>query len=309
MDALIIANTQIRRDGAGRYCLNDLHQASGGEKRHQPSDWLRIEQTKELIGELKCGAAPGIPGAVLHSIQAVDEPVVAISGGFVQGTYAVKELVYAYAMWISAKFHLHVIRAYDSLVQQAVEAPPIPLLPQPEHRADQLVSAGRIFSAALRTARQMKLHPRRALRQAALCSERHTGINWLSELDANPDTDEGIEPGDGMDRTVADFMAAWRASAVPMAPALSTDVFEWYRDYCVGAGVRSLSQAAFVPALASGFGFHVKRARWFGVRGTLEGPHTFLYPGLVHIGEGREAAFLGRCVVAFRDAMKGAVIA
>ncbi|TQT98105.1 DNA-binding protein, partial [Xanthomonas perforans] len=52
MSQLIIASTTIRRDDSGRYCLNDLHRAAGGEKRHQPSDWLRLQQTVELATEI-----------------------------------------------------------------------------------------------------------------------------------------------------------------------------------------------------------------------------------------------------------------
>ncbi len=96
--ALTISDVLVRQDDSGRYCLNDLHKAAGGEKRHQPSDWLRIQQTQELIAEVEI---PGFPGIV--SKQGL-------------GTFAVKELVYAYAMWISAKFHVAVIRAYDALV-------------------------------------------------------------------------------------------------------------------------------------------------------------------------------------------------
>jgi hypothetical protein len=102
MSGLIeIGGVVIAVDVDGRYCLNDLHKAAGGERRHGPSLWLENQQAKELVAEL---ADTGIPVSV-------------IKGGSLQGTYVCKELVYAYAMWISAKFHLKVIRTFDAAVR------------------------------------------------------------------------------------------------------------------------------------------------------------------------------------------------
>lgn len=91
-----IAGTSIRTDDDGRFSLNDLHAASGGEKRHSPSYWLSNQQTQALIAEL----------------QTTGNPVVTREGRK-GGTFVVKELVYSYAMWINARFHLHVIRTFD----------------------------------------------------------------------------------------------------------------------------------------------------------------------------------------------------
>ncbi|MCC4621840.1 KilA-N domain-containing protein [Xanthomonas cassavae CFBP 4642] len=99
---LCIANLQIRRDAAGRYCLNDLHQAAGGEDRHSPNRFTRAITFQSLVTEL----TPEMAFAPFESMR----------GGMAPGTYVVKELVYAYAMWISPRFHIEVIRAYDALV-------------------------------------------------------------------------------------------------------------------------------------------------------------------------------------------------
>ncbi len=85
-----ICASLIRRDDEGRYCLNDLHRAAGGEKRHRPGYWLSNGQTRALIAELETA---GIPAVQSHE-------------GVAGGTYVAKELVYAYAMWISPKFAL-----------------------------------------------------------------------------------------------------------------------------------------------------------------------------------------------------------
>lgn len=110
---LVIGEFAIRQDGDGRYCLNDLHKASGDDKKHFPAYFLRNQQTKDLI-ELIEGE-----NYDMQICTSKNKAVNSVKGrGKEQGTYVVKELVYSYAMWISAKFHLMVIRAYDSLVMQ-----------------------------------------------------------------------------------------------------------------------------------------------------------------------------------------------
>lgn len=111
--ALQISDIIIRQDSEGRYCLNDLYKASGNNPKHKPSEWLRNKQAKDLIAEIELEA--GIPA------------IKTIKGHRATGTYVVKELVYAYAMWISASFSLKVIRAYDALQSPPVEkAEPLP---------------------------------------------------------------------------------------------------------------------------------------------------------------------------------------
>ncbi len=116
---LVIGNFSIRQDEDGRYCLNDLHKASGGLKKHQLSNFLRTDQTQELIKEIEQVSDVRLSETDRSSDMSFGQKAInVIKGGLKQGTYAVKEIVYAYAMWISAKFHLMVIRAYDSLVME-----------------------------------------------------------------------------------------------------------------------------------------------------------------------------------------------
>lgn len=95
-----VAGTSVRQHN-GLFSLNDLHRASGSEKRHQPGYFFANDQTKALIEEI---TNTGIPAIETRR-------------GANGGTYACRELVIAYAAWISAAFHLKVIRVFLSVTQ------------------------------------------------------------------------------------------------------------------------------------------------------------------------------------------------
>jgi hypothetical protein len=93
-----IGKTKIKQDGEGRFCLNDLHKAAGGEAKHAPAQWMRHDQFKSLAMEI-------VRKSTVSPVEA--------KTGRNGGTYVSKPLVYAYAMWISAKFQLAVIDVFD----------------------------------------------------------------------------------------------------------------------------------------------------------------------------------------------------
>lgn len=157
MTALTILTTEIRQLD-GLYSLNDLHKAAGGKEKHAPTNFMRLDQTQALIDEI-CSA----------DMQII--PVNKITGrGKQQGTYVCRELVYAYAMWINAKFHLQVIRAFDA--QHA-----------PTDRSEYLAEVRREFRKQFDELRKKYNYPRQLLGQPDFTSSEGTvrlDINMLA---------------------------------------------------------------------------------------------------------------------------------
>ncbi|MDR2213964.1 MAG: KilA-N domain-containing protein [Pseudomonadales bacterium] len=89
---LMLGNSSVR-ELDGLYNLNDLHAAAGGNPTHRPHQFLRNAQTQALVAELET--------AQICAVSTIS--------GRAGGTYACRELVIAYAAWISAEFHLKVI--------------------------------------------------------------------------------------------------------------------------------------------------------------------------------------------------------
>ena len=109
---LIILDQEIR-PYENLFSLNDLHVSSGGNLKHKPSNFIRLDTTKNLIAE----------------IEKDNQHALKIIRGTNGGTYACEELVIAYAMWISPQFHLVVLRAFMAMRRNQ---PQQLALPEPE---------------------------------------------------------------------------------------------------------------------------------------------------------------------------------
>ena len=119
MSNLTILNNSIRQLD-NLYSLTDLHRASGGEQKHKPVLFLSNQQTKELISEIEIESKVGIPTSVVKTVR----------GGKNPSTYACEELMLAYAMWISPKFHLVVLRAFLNLHKKTTALLPNTITPE-----------------------------------------------------------------------------------------------------------------------------------------------------------------------------------
>ena len=126
----VIDGVSVRQFQQANYCLNDLQRAAfraHGESRSARTmevyEFMRRPETQALVDLLE-KETTGNPRSF---------PVMTVQGRN-GGTYVCKELVYAYAMWISPAFHLKVIRTFDAAVSPAPES----------HKADQ-VQAGVIL--------------------------------------------------------------------------------------------------------------------------------------------------------------------
>lgn len=93
----VICGVEITTDSEGRFNLNALHKASGGQKKNGPAYWLALESTKELVNELEN--------------QTTEITVVKKEGRF-GGTFAHELLAVEYAGWISPSYRLQVNQTF-----------------------------------------------------------------------------------------------------------------------------------------------------------------------------------------------------
>lgn len=100
--------------------MNDLHKAAGGAEKDEPNRYARTGGFRNLIAAIRneYESNPAKNGGKDWVTPCMT------AGGRNGGTYVVKELVYAYAMWVSADFHLKVIRVFEEYATKGMVMKP-----------------------------------------------------------------------------------------------------------------------------------------------------------------------------------------
>ena len=120
MSNLTILKTSMRQSD-NLYSLNDLHIASGNDPKHRPTYFVKNQQTQDLVNEIERCENSHIAIKVVKGGRNPE----------LQGTWVCEELVLSYAMWISPKFHLIVLRAFLAMQRNQ---PQQLSLPEPEKK-------------------------------------------------------------------------------------------------------------------------------------------------------------------------------
>ncbi|NBB68516.1 P22AR C-terminal domain-containing protein [Mannheimia haemolytica] len=116
MSNLTILNTTISQHD-NLFNLKDLHRISGNEKKHEPYLFIRLDTTQTLVSAIQAEGT-ATPIKTLRGTQG--------------GTYACKEIVIAYAAWISPQFHLVVLRAFLNQLENSQNNQQIAPLVEPK---------------------------------------------------------------------------------------------------------------------------------------------------------------------------------
>ena len=99
-----IANTEVFVNENGLYSLMDLHKASGGENAKRPSIFFNNKSTASLV-------------AILEKRHGKDAVMQSSNGGKNTGYMACKQLMVAYAMWLSPEFYDKVIQTFIHIAE------------------------------------------------------------------------------------------------------------------------------------------------------------------------------------------------
>ncbi|EJL3592494.1 KilA-N domain-containing protein [Salmonella enterica] len=89
----------ITADNEGRFNLNDLHRISEFSASKRPGNWKLY--VTDLIDKYSTASFLALK---------------TVNGGSKRGTYAIEELMYAYAMYLSTEFHKAVLDAFTAAV-------------------------------------------------------------------------------------------------------------------------------------------------------------------------------------------------